>query len=158
MEKEITVDVPIQVAYNQWTQFEEFPQFMEGVREVRQLDDRSLHWKAEIAGRLQEWDAVITDQEPDRVIGWRSTSGAPNAGNVHFDAEGPDRTRVRLHMMYEPQGPIEGAVDALGFVSRQVEGDLQRFKTFIEGRGRETGAWRGEIHQAEPRGTQNPET
>jgi uncharacterized membrane protein len=157
IEKSVVVDVPLRTAYNQWTQFESFPEFMEGVKEVRQLDDRRLHWRAVIAGREQQWDAVITQQVPDQVVGWRSTEGAPNAGNVRFEAEGPDRTMVRLHLIYEPEGPVESAVDALGFLARRVEGDLVRFKDFIEGRGVETGAWRGTISAPAPEGTQNPE-
>ncbi len=157
IEKSIVVGVPVRTAYNQWTQFESFPSFMDGVKEVRQLDDRTLHWRAEVAGREQEWDAVITQQVPDNVIGWRSTEGAPNAGNVHFEAEGPDRTRIRLHLVYSPRGPVEGAVDALGFLARRVEGDLDRFNEFIERRGAETGAWRGTLREPEPRGTHNPE-
>src|SRR5690348_5342560 len=127
IEKTIVVEVPLRTAYNQWTQFETFPEFMEGVKEVRQLDDRSLRWRAEVGGRELSWNAVITQQVPDQVVGWRSVDGAPNAGNVRFDAEGPDRTRVRLHLTYEPHGPLEGAVDALGFLARRVEGDLERF-------------------------------
>lgn len=157
IEKSLVVDVPVGTAYNQWTQFESFPNFMEGVKEVRQLDDKTLHWVAEVAGREQEWDAVITQQVPDQVIGWRSVEGAPNAGNVRFEAEGPDRALVRLHLVYEPQGALEQAVDALGFLARRVEGDLVRFKEFIEGRGVETGAWRGRIESPAPEGTHNPE-
>lgn len=157
IEKSIVVEVPVTTAYNQWTQFESFPQFMDGVLEVRQLDDRSLRWRANLAGRETEWDAVITQQVPDDRIGWRSTAGATNAGNVRFEAEGPDATRVHLHIVYEPEGAIESAADALGFVSRRVEGDLSRFKQFIESRSRETGAWRGEIHAPVPTATSNPE-
>lgn len=157
IEKSIVVDVPLRTAYDQWTQFESFPRFMEGVKEVRQLNDRTLHWRAEIAGQEREWDAVITQQVPDDRIGWRSTSGAAVAGNVRFEPDGPDRTRVVLHMLYEPSGAVESAVDALGFVSRRVEGDLERFKRFIESQGAQTGAWRGEIHEPEPEGTHNPE-
>lgn len=157
IEKSIEVAVPLRTAYDQWTQFESFPEFMEGVKEVRQLDDRTLHWRAEVAGREQEWDAVITQQVPDDRIAWRSTAGTTVAGNVRFEPAGPDRTRVFLHMLYEPANPVESAVDALGFVSRRVEGDLERFKRFIEAQGAQTGAWRGEIHEPEPEGTHNPE-
>ena len=157
IEKTLAVNVPLRTAYDQWTQFATFPDFMEGVREVRQLDDRTLHWRAEIGGREREWDAVITQQVPDQVIGWRSTSGTTVAGNVRFEPDGPDRTRVALHMLYEPEGALESAVDALGFVGRRVEGDLERFKRFVEGRGEQTGSWRGEIHEPEPEGTRNPE-
>jgi len=145
IEKSIHVEKPLRTVYDQWTQFEEFPRFMEGVKEVRQLDDRHLHWRAEIGGKDEEWDAEITHQEPDSRIAWRNTSGPYNAGLVAFQ---PDEggTRVTLRIDYEPQGLVEKIGDALGFVSRRVEGDLQRFKRFIEERDDATGAWRGEIN------------
>jgi uncharacterized membrane protein len=146
IEKSIEVDVPVRTAYNQWTQFEEFPRFMEGVKEVRQLDDKRLHWRAEVLGKELEWLAEITQQIPDQRITWRSTSGAKNAGAVAFEALGPERTRVTLRIEYEPEGAAESAGSALGLVSARIEGDLKRFKKFIEERGRETGQWRGEIH------------
>jgi uncharacterized membrane protein len=157
VEKTIEVSVPSTTAYNQWTQFESFPEFMEGVREVRQLDDSRLHWKAEIAGKTEEWDAQITDQQPDQRVAWRSISGGNNAGDVRFEALAPDKTRVTLHLVYEPEGVVENVGDKLGLVSRRVEGDLERFKKFIEDRGVETGAFRGEIHESAPQGAQNPE-
>jgi uncharacterized membrane protein len=144
--KWIEVDVPVQTAYNQWTQFEEFPRFMEGVQEVRQLDDRRLHWKAQIAGKMEEWDATIMEQTPDRRIAWRSTSGARNDGVVTFWPLGPARTRIELHLDYQPEGMVENVGSLLGMVERRIDGDLHRFKQFIESRGRETGAWRGEVH------------
>jgi uncharacterized membrane protein len=147
IEKSIDVDVPVRTAYNQWTQFEEFPKFMEGVRDVRQLDDRRLHWRAQVAGKEKEWDAEITEQTPDQRIAWRSRSGAWNAGVVTFHRLGDGKTRVMLQLEYDPDGVVENVGDALGFVSGRVNGDLERFKTFIESRGRETGAWRGEIDQ-----------
>ncbi len=147
VEKSITVNVPINTAYNQWTQFEEFPQFMEGVQEVKQLDDTHMHWRANIAGKEEEWDAVVTEQEPDMRVAWTNTTGARNAGVVTFHRLGDSKTRVMLQMDYDPQGVVENVGDALGFVSRRVEGDLERFKSFIEERGRETGAWRGEVKQ-----------
>lgn len=146
VEKDIEVEAPISTVYNQWTQFESFPQFMEGVQEVRQLSDTALHWVAEIGGHTVEWDSTINRQEPDRCIAWRSSSGATNAGEVRFEELGPDRTRVLLRAEYEPQGLAEKAGAAMGVVSMRISGDLQRFKKFIEGRQRETGAWRGEIH------------
>jgi hypothetical protein len=146
MQKSIDVEMPVRTAYNQWTQFEQFPQFMEGVREVRQLDDRRLHWRAEVAGKEKAWDAEIVEQAPDRRVAWRSTSGAENAGAVDFEPLDADHTRVTLQLSYDPEGVVENVGDALGFVSRRVEGDLRRFKQFIETRGAETGAWRGEIH------------
>jgi uncharacterized membrane protein len=145
IEKSIDVHVPVNVAYNQWTQFEEFPRFMEGVKQVRQLDDTRLHWVAEIAGKTEEWDAKITEQTPDRRIAWTNTSGARNAGVVTFHRIDDDRTRVMLQLEYEPDGAVEKAGSALGFVGHRVEGDLARFKEFIEARGRESGAWRGEV-------------
>ena len=147
VEKSIEVNVPLSTAYNQWTQFEEFPRFMEGVLEVRQLDDKRLHWKAEIAGKEKEWDAEITEQIPDERIAWRSRDGAWNAGVVTFHRLGDSRTRIMLQLEYAPEGVIEKAADAIGVVSHRVEGDLLRFKEFIEQRGRETGGWRGEIPQ-----------
>ena len=146
IEKSIEVNVPVRTAYNQWTQFEQFPQFMEGVEEVRQLDDKRLQWRASIAGKSEQWQAEIVEQTPDRVVAWRSTTGAENGGRVSFAPAGPDKTRITLRLDYDPEGIVETTGDKLGFVSRRVEGDLERFKTFIEGRGAETGAWRGEIH------------
>ena len=154
IEKSIEVDVPVRTAYNQWTQFEQFPQFMEGVEEVRQLNDKRLQWRASIAGKTEEWQAEIVEQTPDKVVAWRSTSGAENGGRVSFAPSGTKATRVTLRLDYDPQGIVESAGDKLGFVSRRVEGDLERFKEFIEGRGTATGAWRGEIHGGEvERGT-----
>lgn len=146
VEKTIEVDVPVRTAYNQWTQFEDFPKFMEGVKEVKQLDDQHLYWRASIAGKDEEWQADIDEQDPDQVVAWHSTSGAPNAGRVSFDKVLENRTRVTVRMGYEPEGAVENLGDALGFVTRRVEGDLKRFKEFIESRDQETGGWRGEIH------------
>jgi uncharacterized membrane protein len=145
VEKIIEVDQPLSAVYNQWTQFEEFPKFMAGVREVRQVDDTHLHWQAEIFGKQEEWDAEITEQEPDRRISWKSISGPPNAGTVRFEPIGENRTRVRLVMSYAPDGTIEAAGSALGAVDAQVQTSVEQFKSFIESRGSETGAWRGEV-------------
>ncbi len=145
MEKSIVVDAPLREVYNQWTQFEEFPLFMEGVEEVRQIDDKRLHWRAKIGGAEKEWHAEIVDQVPDRRVAWKNLRGAANAGAVLFDSV-PEGTRVTLKLVYEPEGPAEAIGDALGFLTRRVEGDLKRFKEFIEERGRATGGWRGEIH------------
>jgi uncharacterized membrane protein len=146
IEKSITVEVPVRTAYDQWTQFESFPEFMEGVESVKQLDDKRLHWKAEIAGVTREWDAEIVDQTPDQRITWRSLSGTANDGTVSFaDAGEPGSTQVTLHLEYEPDGAVEKVGDALNIVDRRVKGDLERFKEFIESRGAETGAWRGDI-------------
>ena len=138
----IDVAVPVRTAYDQWTQFEEFPRFMEGVKSVTQLDDKTLEWTAEIAGVTRSWTAEITDQEPDQKVAWRSTSGAKNAGQITFQPLGDNMTRTTLQLDVEPEGPVETAGDALGFVERQAEGDLRRFKEFIEKRGTATGAWR----------------
>lgn len=146
IEKTFEVDCPVDTVYNQWTQFEQFPRFMEGVDEVRQLDDTHLHWKAKIAGKQKEWDSEIVEQVPDKVIAWRSTSGAPNAGTVRFEPLNKERTRVKLTMEYEPQGFVENVGDAVGMVSGRVEDAVERFKKLLEERRAETGAWRGEIH------------
>jgi uncharacterized membrane protein len=151
IEESIEVDVPVRVAYDQWTQFEEFPRFMEGVDRVVQKNDRTLEWTAEIAGQHRSWQAEIAEQLPDRRIAWRSTSGARNDGVVNFEPLGPDRTRISLALDIDPEGAVESAGDALGFVKRQVHGDLERFKEFIEARGRETGAWRGTVAGGERR-------
>lgn len=147
----VDVDVPIRAAYDQWTQFESFPEFMEGVERVVQLDDRTLDWTARIAGRTKHWRAQIVEQAPDRVIAWRSTDGARNDGRVTFEAMDPERTRIALDVDVEPEGTMEATGDALGFVSRRVKGDLDRFKEFIESRGQATGAWRGRVEDAQVR-------
>ncbi|MDQ6909653.1 MAG: SRPBCC family protein [Actinomycetota bacterium] len=145
VEKSIAVEQPIQTVYNQWTQFEDFPEFMNGVEEVTQLDDKHLHWVAKIGPVSREWDAEITDQTPDKSIAWRATDGSQNTGRVTFRPLAADRTEVGLELEFDPQGITEQVGDALGIVTKQAEGDLQRFKEFIEDRGRETGAWRGTI-------------
>lgn len=143
----IDVNVPVRTAYNQWTQFEEFPHFMEGVKEVRQITDTTLHWRAEIAGKEEEWDAVISEQIPDQRIAWTSITGAKNAGVVTFHYIDPNTTRVTLQIDYDPQGLVENVGDALGMVKARIGGDLERFKKFIESRQTETGAWRGEVRR-----------
>jgi uncharacterized membrane protein len=149
VEKVVEVDQPVNTVYNQWTQFEEFPFFMDGVKEVRQLDDTHLHWRAEVWGKEKEWDAEITEQEPDKRISWKSVDGAANAGTVRFEPLGDDRTRVRLIMAYDPEGVVENVGDALGLFSSQVEHSVQEFKRFIETRGAETGGWRGEVKDSQ---------
>jgi uncharacterized membrane protein len=141
----VDVHVPIQTAYNQWTQFEDFPRFMEGVKSVTQTDDTHLHWVAEIAGKDKEWDAEITEQHPDERVAWTSTAGARNAGVVTFHRLDDSTTRVTLQMDVEPEGLVENVGDWAGVLDRRVEGDMQRFKEYIESRGVETGAWRGEV-------------
>ncbi len=149
VEQSIDVNVPIRTAYNQWTQFEEFPRFMDGVESVSQINDKTLFWKAKIAGKTEEWQANITEQIPDKRIAWRNVAGATNAGMVNFLSLGPNSTRVSLTLEYDPQGAVENIGDALGFVKRTVDNDLKKFKEYIESRGSETGAWRGEIKNEE---------
>ena len=143
----IQCNVPASTAYNQWTQFEEFPRFMDNVHEVRQVDDRHLHWRADVAGKEKEWDAEITEQIPDQRIAWRSMSGPRNAGVVTFHRISDNSCRVTLQMDYEPQTVAEKAGDMVGAVRMQLASDLRRFKEMIEARGHETGAWRGTITQ-----------
>ena len=145
IEKSIEINVPVRTAYNQWTQFEEFPKFMEGVKHVKQLDDTHLHWKAEIGGKEKEWDAEITEQIPDERIAWRSRDGAQNAGVVTFHRLSDSTSKVMLQMEYDPDGVLEHVGDATGVVSHRVLGDLERFKRYIESRGHETSAWRGTV-------------
>jgi uncharacterized membrane protein len=141
----IDVRVPVTTAYNQWTQFEEFPRFMEGVESVQQLDDTHVHWVAEIGGKREEWDAEITEQHPDERVAWTARGGKGNAGVVTFHRLNDDETRVTVQMDWEPEGVVENVGTALGFDDRQVSKDLGRFKDLIEQRGSETGAWRGDV-------------
>lgn len=141
----VDVAVPVRTAYNQWTQFTEFPRFMEGVQEIRQLDETHTHWKTEIAGIKREFDAEITEQLPDERVAWTSTEGEKQAGVVTFHRLDDTHTRVTVQMDYDPQGFVEHAGDKLGVVDHRVKGDLKRFKEYIEGRGAESGAWRGQV-------------
>lgn len=149
VEHSIEVNAPVEKVYNQWTQFEEFPEFMEGVEEVRQLDDKRLHWIAKIAGKREEWDAEIFEQIPDQRIAWRAISGKQNMGAISFDKITGNQTRVRAVISFEPEGMMEKMGGALGLVSARIKGDLNRFKEFIESRSHETGAWRGEVKGAQ---------
>ena len=142
---EIAVDAPLSATYNQWTQFEEFPRFMQGVEEVTQLDDTRLHWVAKIGGKRAEWDAKILTQEPDKRISWESEDGKHTRGTVMFEEVGPTSTRIRLEMTYVPEGVLEQAGSAVGLDRRRISGDLQRFKEQIEQQGTENGGWRGKI-------------
>jgi uncharacterized membrane protein len=142
----IDVQVPVRTAYDQWTQFETFPSFMEGVKSVHQLDDQTVHWVAEVGGKQKEWDARITEQTPDERIAWTAVDGAHNAGVVTFHRIDDGKSRVTLQLDVDPEGPVETVGDALGLVKNRVKGDMERFKDFIEQRGRETGAWRGSIN------------
>jgi uncharacterized membrane protein len=143
--KSIEVNVPVKVAYNQWTQFEDFPSFMENIVEVRQIDDSHVHWHAEIAGKHKEWDTEIVEQVPDQRIAWHTTAGPENHGIVSFEPVGGDRTRVSVDIEYQPETTMEKVGEMLGMVSSNVEEDLENFRDFIESRGHETGAWRGDI-------------
>jgi uncharacterized membrane protein len=145
IEQSVEVNVPIATVYNQWTQFEEFPRFMEGVDEIRQVDDRRLHWRASFGGKTHEWDAEITEQSPEERVAWRNVDGKDNAGVVTFHKIDGATTRVMVQMDWAPEGLMEKLGDAIGAPDRRVRADLERFKAFIESRGQETGAWRGEV-------------
>ncbi|MFE9445770.1 SRPBCC family protein [Streptomyces sp. NPDC006602] len=146
----VEVEVPVHTAYNQWTQFEDFPQFMEGVEEVRQLDERHNHWTTKFSGMKREFDTEIVDQLPDERITWRTTTGdTRQKGTVRFHRLDDTHTRVELVMDVEPTGVAEKTGDMLGVIDRRVKGDMQRFKEYIEGRGGESGAWRGRIKPGE---------
>lgn len=149
IDEQIEVDAPVRMTYDQWTQFEEFPEFMQGVREVDQLDGSNLRWVASIGGVRREWDARIVEQIPDQLVSWRSTSGARNDGHVSFDGLEDGRTRVSLHLELDPDGLVETLGDALGAVRLRAQGDLARFKSYVESNRRPTGAWRGEVADGE---------
>ncbi|MBA2793091.1 MAG: SRPBCC family protein [Thermoleophilaceae bacterium] len=142
IEQSIDVEVPISTAYNQWTQFEEFPQFMEGVDEIRQIDDRHVHWVVSFGGTQHEWDAEITEQDPDERVSWKNIDGKENAGVVTFHRLDGDTTRIMVQMDWAPEGIKEKLGSSLGFDQRRIEGDLKRFKELIESQGTESGAYR----------------
>ena len=148
IEESVEVEVSVSTAYNQWTQFEEFPSFMDGVDKVQQLDETHLHWVASIAGHGEEWDAEITEQTPDQRIAWKATTGKENAGVVTFHRLDDNRTKIMLQLDWESEGMIEALGAAIGQDDRKVKGDLERFKELIEKRGTESGAWRGEVEQS----------
>ena len=152
IEESIDVKVPVRVAYDQWTQFEEFPRFMDGVESVEQIDDTNLHWIAKIGGVRKEWDAEITQQEPDQRVAWKSTTGADNGGAVDFHRLDDQLTRITLTMDVEPEGVVEKVGDAVGVPARMVSGDLERFKEYIEARSAATGGWRGTVEQTDTTG------
>jgi uncharacterized membrane protein len=151
IEKNIDVNCPLRMVYNQWTQFEEFPLFMTGVKEVRQLDDTHVRWQTEFWGREKTWEAEITEQVPDEHISWRSVSGAPSAGTVRFEPLAPGRTRVHVVMAYQPEGAAENIGDSIGLMNVRVRATVEDFKHFVESHLRETGGWRGEVHDGRPR-------
>lgn len=148
VEDSVEIDVPVRTAYNQWTQFEEFPSFMDGVEKVDQLTDRRLHWVAEIGGQRREWDSTITEQTPDQRIAWTSESTDGTAGVVTFHKLDDERCKVMLQLDYTPEGFVEKAGEMLGVIGHRVRGDLKNFKELLETRGAETGAWRGEVKQS----------
>jgi uncharacterized membrane protein len=150
VEKSIDVAVPVRTAYDQWTQFESFPQFMEGVDRIEQTSDTMTHWVTSIGGVSREFDAQITEQHPDERVAWTTVDGPKQAGVVTFHRLDESNTRVMLQMDFEPEGLVENVGDKLGFVGRRAEGDLKRFKDFIESRGTETGAWRGDVDRPTP--------
>lgn len=143
--KSVDVSVPVSMAYNQWTQFESFPEFMEGVEEVRQLNDTRIHWVTKIGGNTREFDATITEQHPDERVAWKSDSGPNHAGVITFHRLGEGATRVTAQMDIDPEGFVETVADKVGLIDKRIEGDMARFKEFIERRGQETGAWRGDV-------------
>jgi uncharacterized membrane protein len=147
IEQSIEIQAPLTTVYNQWTQFEEFPHFMDGVEQVEQRDDTHLHWVAAFGGSRHEWDAEITEQRPDERVAWRNTDGTDNAGVVTFHRIDDDTTRVMVQMDFVPEGVKERIGDALGAPDRRVQGDLDRFKEMMEARGHESGAWRGEVER-----------
>ena len=149
LQETIEVDVPVSTAYNQWTQFESFPEFMRGVESVEQIDETSLHFRTDIAGVRREYNAQITEQLPDRRIAWVSTDKPRNSGEVSFEPLGPEQTRVTVALEWEPEGLVEKAGSAVHADSHQISADLKRFKQFIEARGIETGAWRSAVDRGE---------
>jgi uncharacterized membrane protein len=155
IDKSVLVSVPVTTAYNQWTQFEDFPQFMSGVESVKQLSDDRLEWVADIAGVRRQWQAKILEQVPDQKVAWAATEGATNAGAVTFEDVGGGQTRVNLSLEYEPEGLMENVGDKLNIVENRAEGDLERFKQFIESERSETGGWRGSVSEGADVGTPN---
>ena len=157
IEQSVEVNAPLKAVYNQWTQFEEFPFFMEGVEEVRQTDDTHLHWVAEFGGSRHEWTAEVTEQKPDERVAWKNTDGLENAGVVTFHRIDDDTTRVMVQMDFVPEGIKEKIGDAIGAPDRRVAGDLDRFKEKIEAEGGATGSWRGEVERADEATGSQPE-
>ena len=148
IEKSIDVKAPVSRTYNQWTQFESFPAFMDGVERIRQVTPTRTHWEINIAGVRREFDAEITEQHPDERVAWTTTNGTHQSGVVTFHRIDDDTTRVTLQLDHDPQGFVEKVGDALGIVQRRVKGDLANFKEFIDARGTEEGGWRGDVDAA----------
>lgn len=144
----INLDVPVSTAYNQWTQFEEFPRFMDGIESVTQIDDVTLRWVAKIDGVEREWTSEIVEQKPDEIIAWVNHEGPNTAGSVTFEPSASGGSKIEITMKYDPDTFMEKAAETLGIIQRRIDGDLRRFKDYIEDRGRESGAWRGEVHTA----------
>ena len=147
IEESIEVEVPVSTAYNQWTQFESFPRFMDGIERIEQLDDTHLHWVAEIGGERRTWEAEITEQHPDERVAWKAAEADAPSGVVTFHKLDDSKSKVMVQIEYEPQGAKQSIGSALGLDTRRVKEDLEAFKDFIEARGRETGAWRGEVER-----------
>ncbi len=145
IEESIEIEVPVSTAYNQWTQFESFPEFMEGIERVEQKGDTRLHWVAKIGGVKREWDAEITEQHPDHRVAWKALEQDGPNGVVSFHKLDDSRTKVMVQMEYDPEGVKESVGSVIGLDSRRVQNDLESFKDFIESRGSETGAWRGDV-------------
>jgi uncharacterized membrane protein len=147
IEESIEIQVPVTTAYNQWTQFESFPQFMDGIERVEQQDDRHLHWVAAVGGDKREWDAEITEQHPDHRVAWKAIDQDGPNGVVTFHKLDDGNTKVMVQMAYEPEGMTESIGSFVGLDSHRVKKDLESFKEFIEGRSHETGAWRGNVEE-----------
>ena len=145
VEESVEVSVPVTTAYNQWTQFEDFPSFMNGVKRVKQLNDTRTHWETDIAGVKREFDAEITEQIPDERVAWTSVDGPKQAGVVTFHRLDDTHTKVMLQLDHDPEGIVEKVGDKMGFLKMQAKGDLEQFKKHIESRGQESGGWRGQV-------------
>ena len=143
----VDVDVPIKIAYDQWTQFESFPQFMDGVEEIRQIDDTHTHWVVKVGGITREFDATITEQHPEERVAWRADDGPNHAGVVTFHRLDDDKTRVTAQLDIDPEGFVENVADKAGILDRKIKGDMGRFKEFIESLGSATGSWRGDVER-----------
>jgi len=148
-DESIDVQVPISTAYNQWTQFETFPEFMGGVEQITQLDGRNLQWKVSVGAQRRQFDAVIAEQHPEERVAWKSTDGKTHAGVVTFHKLAPEETRVTVQLDWEPEGVAEKAGALVGVDDREVSSDLHRFKSFIEGRTQASGSTRGEVPREE---------